>query len=135
MTAAERLKGRRAEAEVARLLRDAGFAVRGLESGGDHHAVRGGLRLHVEVKRQERGWRWAWAAQAVADAPDGSVPVVVFRRSCEPWQVARRVGFRELPQAMRGPASGTVYSSEPSGGQMWAFTTLAECLEALGVPA
>lgn len=128
MTAAERLKGRRAEAEVAGLLRAAGFTVRGLESGGDHHAVRGGLRLHVEVKRQERGWRWAWAAQAVADAPDGSVPVVVFRRSREPWQVARRVASLELIRALVVPPGGTVYSVDPRSNAGWAFCTLAAFL-------
>lgn len=88
MSNAQRLKGRRAEAEVAALLRAAGFTVRGLEAGGDHVAVGHGLTLHVEVKRQERGFRAAWLTQAVNDAPPGARPVVIYRRSRTPWAIA-----------------------------------------------
>ena len=87
MSNAQRLKGRRAEAEVAAILRSYGFTVRGLESGGDHLAVRGAIRLHVEVKRQERGFRAAWARQAVDEAPEGSTPVVIYRASHAPWLI------------------------------------------------
>ena len=131
MSGSQRVKGRRAEAEVAAILREHGFTIRGLESGGDHLAVRGELRLHVEVKRQERGWRWAWAAQAVADAPEGSLPVVVFRRSREPWQIARRAGVPWIAARVGMRSYGSWYSTEPTTGRDWAFSTLDSFLGAL----
>lgn len=88
VSGAQRVKGRRAEREVALILEAHGFTVRGLEGGGDHVAVGHGVTLHVEVKRQERGFRTAWAAQARDEAPPGSLPVVIYRRSRAPWTVA-----------------------------------------------
>lgn len=87
MPASQRVKGRRGEREVAKILEAHGFTVRGLESGGDHVAVRAGLTLHVEVKRQERGFRASWARQARDEAQPGHVPVVIYRRSREPWRI------------------------------------------------
>jgi len=130
MSASERIKGRRAEAEVARILRDAGFTVRGLESGGDHHAVLGTVRLHVEVKRQERGWRWAWAAQAMAEAPAGSIPVVIYRSNREPWTLGMPRMHRVLLEAETEVLITPLVHSRISGTHVWDFATLRVFLEA-----
>jgi len=90
-----RNKGILGEREVRNLLVDAGWDVRGLESEGDHLALR--LRdgvpmmLHVETKRQETLRPDAWSRQAEAEAPLGTVPVVAYRRSHEPWRVLLRL--------------------------------------------
>jgi len=94
-------KGRRdkgivGEREVMRVLTDAGFDVRGLEGKGDHLAMKEeGPRFqirhylfHIEVKRQETLRPDEWSHQSEAEAPQGSVPVVVYRRSREPWRVS-----------------------------------------------
>lgn len=111
MSAAQRIKGRRAEAEVAALLRAAGFTVRGLEGGGDHLAVRGAGRLHIEVKRQERGFRTAWARQARDEAPPGSTACVVYRRSRAPWWIACRVDTS--PSALPVVIDGDTWYLQP----------------------
>lgn len=74
------------EREVAAVYQAAGLTVRGLEGAGDHLVVcGGGLTLHSEVKRQEIARPWQWLAQAEAEAPAGTVPVVAFRRSRGRW--------------------------------------------------
>lgn len=81
-----RAKGVAGEREVAAIFQAAGLTVRGLEGQGDHLIVRGaGLTLHSEVKRQETARPWAWLAQAEAEAPSGTVPVVAFRRNRGKW--------------------------------------------------
>lgn len=85
MSNSERRKGLVGEREVAEILRSYGFAVRGLESSGDWLALGHGVTLHVESKRQEVARPWAWGAQAIAEAPAGTLPVVAFRRSRSPW--------------------------------------------------
>lgn len=95
MSRRERDKGRRGEREVASVYEDAGFAVRGLEGGGDHTVIVGPgerLRLHSEVKRQETARPWSWWAQAEAEAPPGAIPVVHFRRNASPWLVMLTLG-------------------------------------------
>lgn len=90
MSGKERRKGQRGEAEVARIYREAGYTVRGLEGGGDHNIVRepgSGVRFHSEVKRQEVARPWLWREQARAEAPPGTIPLVHFRRSASPWVV------------------------------------------------
>jgi hypothetical protein len=64
-----------------------GFDVRGLEGQGDHYASRGRIRLHLETKRQERLRIPEWMAQAAAEAPGGTTPVLVYRRNAEGWHV------------------------------------------------
>lgn len=80
-------KGVRGEREVRVLAEARGLAVRGLEDSGDHLVVcADALTLHLEVKRQERTQILKWCRQAEGEAPVGTVPVVVFRSSREPWR-------------------------------------------------
>lgn len=85
MSRTERAKGVRGEREVLELLERHGFEVRGLEATGDHLALGHGVVLHVETKRQEVARPWHWYAQAVDEAPNGTIPLVAFRRSRSPW--------------------------------------------------
>lgn len=85
VSASERRKGLVGELEVRRLFEGHGFTVRGLEGAGDHLAIGHGLVVHVESKRQEVARPWLWQAQAILEAPPGSLPLVAFRRSRSPW--------------------------------------------------
>lgn len=77
-----RAKGIRFEREVAAAFTDAGFAVRGLESGGDHLIIaKNGVVLSSECKRQERLRLPEWWTQCVTDAPAGTTPVLTIRQS------------------------------------------------------
>lgn len=87
MSGSERRKGVGGEREVRELLARHGFEVRGLEAGGDHLALGHGLVLAVECKRQEVARPWAWWEQSIRDGLDGTLPLVVFRRSRSPWLV------------------------------------------------
>lgn len=128
VSAAQRVKGRRGEAEVAGVLRSAGFTVRGLERGGDHLAVGHAVRLHIEVKRQERGFRAAWARQAQREAPEDAAPLVVYRRSREPWRAAvmlRDAGLWMMAGGFYAPAD---YSLHNVDGEWWAHANLLHVL-------
>lgn len=81
----ERQKGVRGEREAAALYEAAGYELRGLEGSGDWLAFGYGMTHHVEVKRQENARPWLWQAQALAEAPDGTLATVTFRRSRWPW--------------------------------------------------
>lgn len=88
MSKTEREKGRKGEAEVAKLWRKAGAEVRGLEATGDHLILCAGAfgpELHSEVKRQETARPWAWIAQAASEAPLGTAWLVHFRRNNSRW--------------------------------------------------
>ena len=87
-----RQKGVRGEHEVLELFEEHGFKVRGLESKGDHLAFKllqdgEPLTVHIEVKRQETLRPDTWSRQAESEAPEHTVPLVVYRRSREPWRV------------------------------------------------
>ena len=102
MSKRERDKGLRGEREVRALVEQQGLAARGLEGQGDHLVVcADALTLHLEVKRQERIEIAKWCRQAEADAPAGTVPIVVFRRSKEPWRATLDFGhlLALLPRA------------------------------------
>jgi hypothetical protein len=88
---ASRNKGASAEREVAGIIKTRlGIEMRrtplsgGMDWKGD---IQGWDGMHVEVKRQERLSIPSWVEQAEGDCPDGCVPLVVFRRSREPWRV------------------------------------------------
>lgn len=88
MGKAERDKGLRGELEVRHEFERAGFAVRGLEGQGDKLVfVVNGLTLHLESKRQERLNLPLWIRQAAQEAPEQTVPCVVYRRSREEWRI------------------------------------------------
>lgn len=85
-------KGVAGEREVRQRFELGGFEVRGLEGEGDHLVIcEGGLTLHVESKRQETLRLPLWSQQAEAEAPQGTLPLVAYRRSREPWRVSLRL--------------------------------------------
>jgi hypothetical protein len=89
MATSSRRKGVKGEAEVARIFRDAGYDVRGLEGLGDWLCLYGSDHtFHVEVKRQERLKLPEWLRQAQAEKPTGTVPVVAFRQNKGVWYAA-----------------------------------------------
>lgn len=89
-----RTKGVVGEREVRKLAEAEGLAVRGLEGEGDHLVVcADALTLHLEVKRQERIEILRWCRQAEAEAPPGTVPIVVFRPSHEPWRAVLNFSY------------------------------------------
>ena len=92
MSKAQRDKGVRGEREVRQRFELSGFEPRGLEDTGDHLVVcSGGLTLHIESKRQEVIRIGEWSRQAEAEAPQGTMPIVAYRRSREPWRVSMRL--------------------------------------------
>ncbi len=90
-----RAKGVNGEREVANVWKAHGLEVRGLEGSGDHLVIRGNRpsddgkqwlpTIHSEVKRHERLRLPEWLAQAAAEAPAGTIPVVSFRQSRGRW--------------------------------------------------
>src|SRR5437899_2244767 len=105
MAKASREKGLKGEREVRDLWESHGFTVRGLEGEGDHLVIRPQKPyprwpkvLHSEVKRTETARPWAWMAQAEAEAPDGSVPVVSFRRNKSKWYAL--IGLDDLARLL-----------------------------------
>jgi hypothetical protein len=96
-------KGARGEREVAAIFQAAGFdCARTPNSGGLHvpgdlvwksltqDPARSAMRapaftLHVETKRTETFHR-SFIRQAEAEAPQGTVPVLCWRPSREPWR-------------------------------------------------
>ena len=92
MGRASRVKGQVAEREVAKIISETlGIPMLrrtplsgGMDWKGD---VVGWDGYHVEVKRQERLSIPAWIKQAEDDCPPGSVPLVIYRQSHQPWRV------------------------------------------------
>lgn len=90
MSAMQRRKGAKGEREVLKMLGgELGVALsRNLEQtregGSDCLKVKG---FAIEVKRQERLSRPSWWAQAVDQARKvGAEPMLLYRRSREPWR-------------------------------------------------
>lgn len=95
-----RAKGKRAELELAQLLRNQGHidARRGQQySGisGDADVV-GVDGIHIECKRVERFTDEPALKQAERDARAGEVPVVAYRRNNEAWKVLIRQDIANL---------------------------------------
>jgi hypothetical protein len=84
MGRSQREKGARGEREVRDILVAGGFVARrdGRLDDDLDHSVAG---WHFEVKRREQYDIGTWIKQAWEDA-DGREPVVVFRKSNEPWR-------------------------------------------------
>jgi hypothetical protein len=92
MAASSRRKGLGYEREVATLAQLSGFAVRGLESGGDHLLLsKDGRALASECKRAERLKIPEWIRQAEGDAPQGVPWVLAFR-----WNRVPSYGIQPL---------------------------------------
>ena len=84
-----RNKGAAGEREVAKILTDnLGFVVkRNLSQsrdGADDITIQ---KFRVEVKRQETLAIDKWSTQVEACSNPGEVPVVIYRRSGQPWRV------------------------------------------------
>ena len=87
-------KGKRGEREVAKILQTAGFPARRTVQyngrPGTAADVVGIPGLHIEVKLVEKESIRAWYRQAQRDAhasPENEMPVIVHRKSREPWLV------------------------------------------------
>lgn len=92
MGKAQRDKGLRGELDVRHIFEAAGFTVRGLEGKGDNLIVCGEtIVLHLEVKRQEIIKIDLWSKQAESEAPQGALPLVIYRRSRQPWRASLRL--------------------------------------------
>jgi hypothetical protein len=102
-----RAKGARAEREAAKIWSDVmGCSARrgqqfsgGKDSPDVVHSVPG---IHLEVKRVERGNPYDWMGQAIVDAGDGQVPVVLHRRNNKPWLLIVRL--EDVPKFMEAAA-------------------------------
>lgn len=87
-------KGARGEREVVEICRTLGLDVwRTPNSGGlsVRHGkgdIRGIPGVHIEVKRAETLKMDLWSRQCEADADPLDIPVVVYRRSNEPWRAS-----------------------------------------------
>ena len=98
-----RAKGARAEREAAKIWSDVmGCSARrgqqfsgGKDSPDVVHTLEG---IHLEVKRVERGNPYDWVGQAIVDAGDGQVPVVLHRRNNKPWLLIVRL--EDVPMLM-----------------------------------
>lgn len=89
MGAMSRSKGRSAEREVELAIQRAGFSTD--RNIGGRQQVAGDIAtegLAIEVRRRERLDVPAWCRVHEAGTPDHLTPVVVYRRSREPWRVS-----------------------------------------------
>lgn len=85
-----RTKGKRGELEVAKILRERGYdSRRGQQFKGspDSPDVTGLPGFHLEVKRVEQLRLKDAMEQSKRDAGEDEVPLVVHRKSREPWYV------------------------------------------------
>lgn len=83
-----RRKGLRAEREIFERFQAAGGVVLNLDGQGDHLVELHDVIYHVEGKRQERIEIEKWCRQAESEAARPYfVPVVVWRRSRQPWRI------------------------------------------------
>ena len=92
-------KGKRGEREVAKIFQKAGFhARRSVQYNGRPGTaadVVGVPGLHLEVKFVEKERIREWYRQAERDAtasPDKDIPVIVHRKSWDPWLVTLSLG-------------------------------------------
>lgn len=89
-----RNKGVRAEAEVERILRDAGYSTDRNLSG--RNQISGDILVHVEniaieVRRRETLSLSQWSRDHEASTPDHFTPAIVYRRSREPWRISLKL--------------------------------------------
>lgn len=89
-------KGKSGEREIANLLTSKGFpSRRGVQYEGGSDSpdiiVDNLPQYHFEVKRVERGSLYPWLDQAIRDCKMKKVPVVLHRRSQNPWVAILRL--------------------------------------------
>ena len=89
MGKAQREKGAAAEREVAEMLRHHGIDARRGQVFNHEEDIVSDLPLHLEIKRQETTKIHEWFKQS-CDQSRGKTPVVVHRRSREPWMITLR---------------------------------------------
>ena len=101
-------KGKRGELEAASFLRELGFpetrrTAQYCGNTGRADDIIGVEGLHIEVKRCEQVRIMDWLEQAERDSAEGAIPVVMFRRSREPWYVClpAKDFFKEYDQILR----------------------------------
>ncbi|MBQ1292579.1 MAG: hypothetical protein IIY21_00955 [Clostridiales bacterium] len=102
-------KGKRGELEVARILREHGFTearrtAQFCGNTGQADDVIGLDGFHIEVKRCETTKIWEWLKQAERDHKADTVPLVVFRKNNEDWQVA--LNFEAFLELLRSNKDG-----------------------------
>lgn len=90
MSKMSRTKGKVGEREIAKILREHGYAARrGAQycgANGDADVI-GLPDFHIEVKRVERLDLESALNQSISDAREGETPVVFHRRNRTPWKV------------------------------------------------
>lgn len=89
-----REKGKRAERELARILKDYGYDTRrGVQyNGSDGSADVVGLPgIHIESKHVERLNIYDAMAQAISDAREGEIPAVFHRKNNDYWKVTMKL--------------------------------------------
>ena len=88
-------KGSAGERELSRILRDRGYdahrTAQYCGNTGDAADVVGLDGFHIECKRCERTEIQKWMEQAERDHKDGTIPIVVHRRSREEWMVTLKL--------------------------------------------
>lgn len=96
-------KGAVGEREVAHILQEHGYDARRTAqycgNTGDAADVIGLDGFHIEVKRCETTKIWDWIHQAERDHKADTVPLVVFRKSHEDWQVC--ISFNSFLELLR----------------------------------
>lgn len=114
MGRSSRTKGASGEREVAAILRTYGYegkrtAQLQTYAANDAADVAGLPGHHIEVKRQERVCMDEWCQQAERDAEKtGTIPVVIWRRSRQPWRVTLPLAkYLELLEDALIPSSGS----------------------------
>lgn len=122
-----RAKGKRGELEASKEWSRVmgGACRRGQQFAGGNDSpdlVHDYAGIHLEVKRTERGNPYLWLTQAIADC-QGRVPVVLHRRSNQPWVVLLRLDDvpRFVLEAQAGPQAqalggGKVPGHDPGAG-------------------
>ena len=93
MSVNSRNKGKRGELEVVRMLATAGWPQARRSSDGRSQVergdiVRGPAGCHLEVRYREQIRIVEWCHQAESEAHPTDRPVVIWRRSREPWRVS-----------------------------------------------
>lgn len=87
MSRSQRDKGANAERELAKILTAHGIPARRGQVFNHEPDIVTDTNLHIEVKRQETTKIGEWYRQSKNACPDGKMPVVIHRKSREPWMI------------------------------------------------